>query len=177
MKGNFISKLETEDYYIGSFDAYYDESLELLMQKENIKEEEAKKELQKLPTAYRAAIVRKKYPTYAGFIGIKDYNIENANLVVWGNHNISKTDLYLVQKEYLKYLKNSLNIQSKIILPKRCLKGIPTLSETKEVLEWYNLTDLKLAYQQSIYIGDKFFGIMGLTNVLWNNRRANLNIY
>ena len=87
INNNFISKLETVNYYIGSFDA----------------------------------------------------NIELSKKLIMANSNISKNE---VLEEYSKY---------------------------------YNIPKLQMPF--TIKYNNKAIGIIGLNNLLWSNRRANLNIF
>ena len=73
---NFVAKLETEKYLIGSFDAFMDKSLELTKTNLNKTDEEANEFLKTIPTTTRAAITTKD-GEYVGFIGITNVDAKN----------------------------------------------------------------------------------------------------
>ena len=193
MKKSFIAKFETEKYLIGSFDSYFDESLKLLMEHENITEDDAKELFKKMPTTTRGAIVDKETGEYVGFVGItsQDGPTESANLFVEHNNSIKSDDLKEIYKVYGEYLENSLNIHrinklnawndkrrgSSILIAKKYLAGIPSDSEKEKVKNWGFNAD-KLECSQAIYLDNvKFIGIIGLSAYNRANKRANLNIF
>ena len=106
MKKSFITKLETNNYLIGSFDSYIEESKELLSKNKSISLEEVNELLKKMPTTTRAAIVNKKTGEYVGFIGISsaDGKSESAELFVETNKTIKNDDLKDIYKVFCEYL-------------------------------------------------------------------------
>lgn len=199
MNKNFIPKLETDKYYIGSFDVYHDFIMEL--EKDNITLIEGNIEqiINSMPEEYRAAIVDKA-GDYVGFIGLYDVDLQNqASSIRLSTKDVLKEeDKNSILEEYKKYMVNSLNIKNikeivyrtknkyelekgkeinspNIYIPNELL--IPGVSE--EVLERfqedYDIPSLKMAY--TIKNGDKVIGIIGLSNVIWSNKRANLNLF
>ena len=66
-------------------------------------------------------------------------------------------------------------IKSKLIVPPKNLKeGI----DDKTLFEMSNQYQIpKLQFPFTIVNGNQVIGIIGLTNLIWSNRRANLNIY
>ena len=76
MNENFIVKLQTNNYLIGSFDAFIETSKELIKDNSNITDEEVEVVLKSMPTTYRAAITNKE-GTYIGYIGL--YNVDAKN--------------------------------------------------------------------------------------------------
>ena len=192
MKKSFITKLETNNYLIGSFDSYIEESKELLSKNKSISLEEVNELLKKMPTTTRAAIVNKKTGEYVGFIGISsaDGKSESAELFVETNKTIKNDDLKDIYKVFGEYLESSLNIHkinkindwsnnkvNSIILPKRYLHGEPS-KEQKEIVEKWGFRMPGFTYPQAIYLDDvKFIGIIGLSAYNAANKRANLNIY
>ena len=82
----FIPKLNTDNYMLGSFDVYLDEANELIKKHPT----DLAGILEKMPTSLRASIVRKKDNKYLGFISAVDLDYEN-----------SCASLELVLKDYL----------------------------------------------------------------------------
>ena len=68
MTKEFISKLETKNYLIGSFDAYESKSRLLIKNNSNLSEEEIEIIIKSMPTTYRASIINKD-GEYIGYIG------------------------------------------------------------------------------------------------------------
>lgn len=193
MKKSFITKLETNNYLIGSFDSYIEESKELLSKNKSISLEEVNELLKKMPTTTRGAIVNKETGEYVGFIGISsaDGINQSAELFVETNKTIENKDLKEIYKVFGEYLENSLNIHkinkindwsnnnkvNSIILPKRYLHGEPTKKQ-EEIVERWGFSMPRLTYPQAIYLdGVKFIGIIGLSAYNTSNKRANLNMY
>lgn len=199
MNKNFIPKLETDKYYLGSFDAY--QNLLMEIEKNNIMpiDDATEKIISSMPGEYRAAIVDKK-GNYIGFIGLYDVDSQNQATSIRLDivNDLSKEDKDSILEEYKKYMVNSLNIKNikgivykvknkyelenekritspNIYIPNELL--IPGISE--EVLEKfqeeYDIPSLKMAY--TIQNEDKVIGIIGVSNVIWSNKRANLNLF
>lgn len=199
MNENFVVKLETKGYLIGSFDVYQEMSKSLIQQNSNLSDEETETIFKSMPTTYRAAIIDKS-GNYNGYIGL--YNVDAKNNIssirfeVNDNFNLSDKDEIL--NEFKKYLSESLNIteidefvfnfsglkefekrellpKSNIIIPNKLL--VPGISE--ETLEMfssdYSIPRLQMPF--SIKSSDKTIGIIGLSNLIWSNRRANLNLF
>ena len=70
---NFIPKLYTDNFMIGSFDVYLDRSKELIEKNNSIIPEL----LDDMPTSLRASIVNKADNSYLGFISVVDMDNEN----------------------------------------------------------------------------------------------------
>lgn len=199
MKENFITKLETDNYYIGSFDAYIEEAKELIKSNYNITDEEAEIILKSMPTTYRAAIINKN-GEYIGYIGLYDIDAQNsvASIRFETKEDLEKNSQNEILKEFNKYVVDSLNIQeieetiyksskqtkidkkeivpsSNIILANQLL--IPGVSE--EDLERFgqDYSIPRLQFPFTIKNQDRVVGIIGLSNLLWPNKRANLNIF
>lgn len=175
---NFVAKLETEKYLIGSFDAFMDKSLELTKNNLNKTDEEANEFLKTIPTATRAAITTKD-GEYVGFIGITNVDAKNdaASIVFEVNREVDKEEIL---NEFKKYLSESLNIkhtdgenfsESNIIIPSKSL--VPGVSE--EDLEKFGNPSLK--YPFTIKSNDRTIGVIGLTSLLWANKRASLQLF
>ncbi len=175
---NFVAKLETEKYLIGSFDVFMDKSLELTKTNLNKTDEEANEFLKTIPTATRAAITTKD-GEYVGFIGITNVDAKNdaASIVFEVNREVDKEEIL---NEFKKYLSESLNIkhtdgenfsESNIIIPSKSL--VPGVSE--EDLERFGNPSLK--YPFTIKSSDRTIGIIGLTSLFWANKRASLQLF
>lgn len=199
MEENFIKKLETKNYLIGSFDVYLDKAKTLIMENSNLTDGEADKILGGMPTAYRAAITDKN-GQFIGYIGLFDVDIKNgiSSLRFEVNNNLTQDDKNEIYEEFNNYLYEALNItdidefiykakdatevtkrevtpKANIVLPSRFLvEGI-----SEEVLEKfshdYSIPKLQIPF--TIKSGDRVLGIVGLSNLLWLNKRANLNIF
>ena len=193
MKKSFITKLETNNYLIGSFDSYIEESKELLSKNKSISLEEVNELLKKMPTTTRAAIVNKKTGEYVGFIGISsaDGINQSAELFVETNKTIENDDLKEIYKVFGEYLESSLNIHkinrindwvnkrnsNSIVIPSRFLGGAPTDKQIEIVKNW-GLNVPRLSYACAIFLDKvKFMGIIGLSQYNTANKRANLNVF
>lgn len=200
MNENFISKLETNKYLIGSFDAYLDLSKQLIKNNSKLNDDEANDILKSMPTTYRASIIDKSTNKYIGYIGLYNVSaINNASSIRFEVlDTISEEDKTEILDEFKKYMNNSLNIQnvndllfitnekieenheeiipsSNVIIKNKFL--IPGISD--ETLESftrdYSIPKLQMPF--TIKSKDHVIGIIGLSNLLWPNKRANLNIY
>ncbi len=199
MNENFITKLQTEQYMIGSFDAYLDTSKALIKENSKLSDEEAEEILKSMPTNYRAAIIDKT-GQYIGYIGLFNVDEENriASMRFEVNNNLKQDDKNEILNEFRKYLTESLDIKdieesiyktkyltvieereivpkSNIIVPSKLL--IPGISsETLEKFSKdYSIPKLQMPF--TIKSSDRVIGIVGLSNIIWLNRRANLNIF
>ena len=99
----FIKKLETDNYKIGSFDAFIDKSSELIVNKYKMNEEEVSEYLKLMPTTYRASVLDKD-DNFVGFVGIKNVDFKNeiADIVCEFNDDISLSDKEEILNEYKK---------------------------------------------------------------------------
>ncbi len=182
----FIKKLETENYEIGSFDAFIDESSKLITDKQNITGEEVVEYLKQMPTTYRASIVDKD-GNYVGFIGVKNVDAKNekADIVFMTFDDVNCSDKNEILEVYKNYLYECINIKkydqkpkkekSNIIRSKYITPGIDekTLSIYKEMYP-----DMpKLALPVTLSMNGIVFGVIGLTNLIRTNKRADLKIY
>lgn len=199
MKENFIVKLETEKYLIGSFDAYLELSTKLIKNNQKLNDEEVEAILKSMPTTYRASIINKS-GEYIGYIGL--YNVDaknNSSSVRFEvDVDISNDDKDEILNEFKKYLKDSLNLtnieelvfvngseikiekteivpSSNIIVPSRFL--VPGISDEdmEKFSNDYSIPKLQMPF--SIKSSDRTIGIIGLSNLIWSNKRANLNMF
>ncbi len=199
MNENFIVKLQTKKYLIGSFDTYQDISKSLIQQNSNLSNDETETILKSMPSSYRAAIVDKN-GNYIGYIGLYDIDAKNhtASIRFEVNSSFNLNDKNEILNEFKKYLSESLNIteisefifasvevknierkelspKSNIAIPSKLL--IPGISE--ETLEKfsndYSIPKLQMPF--TIKSSDRIIGIIGLSNLIWANRRATLNLF
>lgn len=213
MNKNFISKFETKNgYKLGSFDAYYDESEDLMAKNNYIAPIAARNKLKGMPTAYRAAIENKN-GEYIGFIGLYDVDAKNktASVRFETNRDLFSEDIREIYDMFESYLSKSLNIQqiNKLLYYSdnskfesnlsRLYSGLGIKDEivpkcnimiTNQFLEQgvseevltkfrndYNNPKLNLQMPFTIVIDNRVVGIIGLSDLIWSNQRANLCIY
>jgi len=199
MNKNFIPKLKTHKYLIGSFDAYIETTKQLIKNNSNITDEQVEAILKGMPTTYRAAITSKD-GQYIGYIGLYNVNAQNSTSSIRFevNRDLEDDDKNEILTEFSKYLVDSLNIteiqemiyttknqsqiakkqiipSTNIIIANELL--IPGISE--EDLERFSqdYTIPKLQFPFTIRSHDKIIGIVGLSNLIWSNRRATLHIF
>ncbi len=199
MNENFIAKLQTDKYLIGSFDTYIELSKALIKNNSNISDAEVDMILKSMPTTYSAAITNKN-GDYIGYIGL--YNVDDKNNIssirFEVNCNLEPEDRNEILNEFKKYLFESLNMteieefiyiapgytkiekkelvpNSNIVVPSKFL--IPGIA--KEDLERFSqdYTIPKLELPFTIKSNGRTIGIVGLSNLIWLNKRANLNIF
>ena len=198
MEKNFIPKLETEKYLIGSFDAYLDATKQLIKNNQNMIDD-SNMIILLMPTNYRAAIVDKN-GEYVGYIGL--YNVDAKNGIgsirFETNRELNETDKEAILNEFTKYANDSLNITSiqetvyttdkgaeiertaiapaaNIVLTNDIL--VPGISDEDlaKFSEEYSVP--KLQFPFTIKANDRTIGIIGLSSLIWSNKRANLNIF
>ena len=200
MKTNFIKKLETEKgYQIGSFDVYLDEIKELIKNNSGLSEEEVENKLKSMPTTYRASILDKD-GNFIGYIGLYNVDAKNdtSSIRFETNTVLSKEHSDEVLNVYKEYINNSINIHNieeeiyltpdEINIAKQEIESIPNIvvannllvpGITDEVLEkfsnQYRVPKLQIPF--TIISGGRALGIIGLSNLIWSNKRANLNIF
>lgn len=199
MNENFIAKLTTDNYLIGSFDAFLDATKSLIKNNSNLDDVVVEKILKDMPFAYRAAITTKD-GKYIGYIGLYNVNFENnsASIRFETEVDLDDKDKKEIEDEFIKFLSQSLNITDieeynfvtknkmqmerkkiipscNIIMANKLL--IPGVSE--EDLEFFSKDYFipKLQYPFTIKNNDRVIGIIGLSSINWPNKRANLNIF
>ena len=199
MNENFIPKLETNNYMIGSFDAYIDITKQLIKENSNTTDEEAEMILKGMPTTYRAAIINKN-GEYIGYIGLYNVDAKNSTSSIRfeANKNLDENDRNEILSEFTNYLSGSLNITEIQEMTYKTKNGIEI--EKKEIIPSSNIIitnellipgiseeDLerfsqdysipRLQFPFTIKNNDRVIGIIGLSNLIWSNKRANLNIF
>ena len=199
MNNSFITKLETNNYLIGSFDTYIEKTKQLIMNNSNITKEEAETILKEMPTTYRASIVSKD-GDYLGYIGLYNVDAKNnlSSLRFEVNKDIEEKEKEEILNEFTKYLSDSLSIteiqemiyiaksqreiEKKEIVPKSNIIMASSLlipgvkeEDLEKFSQDYYIPRLQFPY--TIKSKDRVIGIIGLTNIIWSNKRANLNIF
>ena len=197
MNENFIAKLQTNNYLIGSFDAFIETSKELIKDNSNITDEEVEAVLKSMPTTYRAAITNKE-GTYIGYIGLYNVDAKNKTTSIRFEVNQELEDKDEILNEYKKYLSDSLNIteveeliyktkektevekkeivpSSNIIITNKFLEPGVKEEDLEKFSEYYSIPKLQLPF--TIKVQDRTIGIIGLSSLIWSNKRANLNIF
>lgn len=196
---NFIKKLETSNYMLGSFDVYINDIKKIIKQKGKKTDEEIDEFLKKFPTSFRAAIVEKNTNELIGFIGAYNFNNKEQKASVYSEVNkaLDEDRRNEIFDEYNKFLDESLNIKtleektfitpekfiketrkfisSNIIVPKNYLKKGIEDKVLEEYKEQYNIPNLQMP--ATINVDGRVLGIIGLSNLIWSNKRANLNLY
>ena len=199
MNNSFITKLETNNYLIGSFDTYIEKTKQLIMNNSNITKEEAETILKEMPTTYRASIISKD-GDYLGYIGLYNVDAKNnlSSLRFEVNKDIEEKEKEEILNEFTKYLSDSLSIteiqemiyiaksqreiEKKEIVPKSNIIMASSLlipgvkeEDLEKFSQDYYIPRLQFPY--TIKSKDRVIGIIGLTNIIWSNKRANLNIF
>ena len=152
-----------------------------------------------MPTAYRAAITDKN-GNYIGYIGLYNVDAKNntSSIRFEVNSELSEKDKNEILNEFRKYLSDSLNIteideliyttkkqiklENKQLVPspniiisnKYLIPGIST-EDLEKYSQDYIIPKLQMPF--TIKSNDRTIGIIGLSNLIWSNRRANLNIF
>lgn len=199
MKTMFIEKLKTKSFFIGSFDCFEEQTKTLIIKNSNLTEDKVKDILYSMPNLYRASITDKNY-NYLGYIGIYDYDpiFKKASIRFETINSFSVDEKHEIINEYRKWLEESINIynitqinyiskdedyivkdDTKFNLELKCnneylKEGIDSLIR-KNIEKEHKIPNLKFPF--TITYDDLSIGIVGLTNLLWANERANINIY
>ncbi len=199
MKENFIVKLQTEHFYIGSFDAYLEEAKELTKHNSDLTDEEVESTLKTMPTTYRAAIVDKE-GKYVGYVGVYNVDAKNdsASIKLEANRELSKEEQEEILNEFKKYLADSISLTkidstiythengfeleekkkeqaSNVIIPCKLLEPGVSEEDLARFSQDYSIPKLQIPY--SIKSNGRTVGIIGLSSLIWSNKRANLNIF
>ena len=197
----FIKKLETNNYEIGSFDVYLEKSKELIEQNINKIKKNIDDDLLKImPTTYRASIIDKQPKEYIGFIS--GYKLDNQNktasLICVLNKNFDQNQINEIINEYKKFMYDDLaistyeditivsrndyiNEHNDITIPSIVFKGQYLSNNVdSQILEEYKNMGYNiptLSFIKEIVDSGKSIGIIGLSNLIWSNNRANLNVF
>lgn len=193
--GEFIPKLYTDNFMIGSFDVYLDKSKGLIEKNKNLEGL-----LNKMPTSLRASIVSKEDNSYLGFISVLNMNNENSytSLVLVLEKTLEEAKTNEIVDKYKEFLLNDLGIADikdyllvngdvtteenhdvisvDILLSDDDLRdGIDEKEKAKLIEEGYNIPNLQIPC--TIMDDNECVGLIGLTNLIWSNRRANLQVF
>ena len=199
MKIDFVEKLTAGNYKIGSFDSFIDNTYELIAHNNNLTLKQTKKLIDSFPSFFRASIIDKE-GNYLGYIALYDCDssINTTSLRVELNKNIPLADRIIIIESYKSWIRSSLNfkkIENEIFITPNYREEKSSFIGTKPNIImrnnmlvpgieyktydyydfYYSLPDLKLPF--TIKSKDKVLGIIGLCNVNYHNRRANLCIY
>ena len=206
----FVKKLESDNYEIGSFNTFLKKIRESLSYNldniENINSNihAGKIMWQFLKSHFRGSVIDKKTREYVGFISV--YNIDNqhknASLIFISdsNINLTKEQINEIVEKYKDFIYNDLGISiykditiisNNTFFNEHNNINIPTidfhseylkdLTNSKVIEEYknmgYNIPKLYLPFIKEIFAGERRIGIIGLSNLLWSNNRANLNVF
>ncbi len=199
MRENFIVKLQTNNYMIGSFDAYLDMSKALIKSNSVLSNEQADNILKAMPTAYRAAITDSD-GCYIGYIGLFDVKARQSitSIRFEVNTDLKPENMNEILVEFKKYLSEALNLtqveeliyktstcekvkknkispEKKIIFKSNFL--VPEVSDElfERLSREYYIPELQMQF--TIKSKDKDFGIIGLSNLNESNKRADLCLF
>ena len=194
-KDNFLVKLESSNFLIGSFDAYRDETMELIKTDSNLLDSDAEEIIDSMTNGFRAAITSKDRE-YIGYIGLYDINFEemSASIRFEVNRELSLDKKKEILDKFKKFLRLSANINvideityiaSDKKLTERMQKPSDiTIKRTIKPASPYLIEccDSKtLSYPFMISSNSpntqKFLGVIGLSKVDYINRCATLHIY
>lgn len=195
----FIYKLESDNFYIGSFDVYLSQIKDIIKSNHKCDDDAVEQILSSMPPSFRGAIVSKKDMSLVGFIGM--HSVDNANdaasIRFESNTVLSEEAKKEIHDEFYKYLEDSHNIHNiceyqyfdpmNIFEHKNQIvkKDIPIRSnylilgvDRKKLEEFSSYYDVpRLFMEASICDKGKVVGIVGLSNLIWSNKRANLNLF
>ncbi len=202
INADFIPKLQTENYFIGSFDSYLDTTRELIKNNSELTDEEVDKIIKSMEINYRAAIVDKN-GNYVGYIGLYDVDVTlgDASIRFEVGKDIGQENMKEVLEEFEKFMNDSLRIKqvnefiyqtnnrremssqeivsspSNIIVPNNLLVPGVSESDLAKYRDEYQYSIPKLQMPFTIKSNGRTIGIIGLSNLIWSNKRANLNIF
>lgn len=198
MRDNFICKLETLNFKIGSFDVYLDMSKELIKKNGGYSDEEVEELLKEFPTSYRASIIDKD-GNYVGYITIYNGDVISStySLRMETNRNLSLEERNEISDEYKKWCTESLNFQNledevyisdevitkqnervvkpSIVVPKKYLKPGISQDVLNRMKEFYTVPNLQFPF--TIVDDGMVMGIIGVTNLIPSTRRAQLQLF
>ena len=202
----FIKKLESKNFQIGSFDVYLEKSKGLInsnleyfkrIRKSFLSEDDV---LKNLPTIYRASIVDKESNEYVGFISAYDVDNQNkkASLIFVSDNNLSNEQINEIIDEYKKFIYDDLAISTyediSIISDKDYINEHNDIKTSvisfqsnylkdnidSKIIDKYKDMGYvvpNLSFIKEIVDGNRSIGIIGLSNLIWSNNRANLNVF
>lgn len=200
MEKFFIPKFKTNKFFIGSFDVYYDSTLELIKSNSKISTKKAVDVINSLNEYYRASITDCN-KNYIGFIGLYNIDMQEhmASIRLEINYPlINEDDKNEILSEYRSWMWDSLRLTveeeiifkdpsySEVKKSNHIFNGrqarsnsllIPGISQ--EVLdkfsEYHSIPNMIFPF--SIRYRDRIIGIIGLNNVIWSNECADLNLF
>ena len=202
----FFKKLETDNYEIGSFDAFLKNINELIsnnldnIQKINTNTVRGETLYKILKSPFRASVIDKTTREFIGFIST--YNIDNqhkvASLIFISSTDLEKDQINEILDEYKDFITNDLGISTyqdftiinnehynnqhaDINIPYINFQANYLKDNTDEnIIDEYKAMGYNvpnLSFIKEIVDGNRKIGIIGLSNIIWSNNRANLNVF
>ena len=194
---NFITKFNTKNFKIGSFDVNIEKSKELIKQNNNLEEEQIKDILNSMPTTHRASIIDNN-DNFIGYIGIYDIDGKNDSCKIRfeTNRNLTYEERKEILEAYKEYLENlnlinykEINytsnetkiketnpVEDKIVnINSNYLFSGISEETLKYFSEQYNIPNLNFPF--TIKDREKLIGIIGITNLIWSNKRATIQLF
>lgn len=188
MDNNFIEKLSTFDYEIGSLNVFYGDIVNLISRKQNVTFIKAKSILNDLKLNSRAAIVEKDTNKLVGYIGIKNIDIYKSKIQIEKDFffDIDEEKKEEIEKVYCHWVKQnygnkefadsiSLDINIGKITHSNLFPGI-SIGNSITIKKWNGHLS-NLFYPCSIISDNKeFIGAIGLSDYSANSRKGTLNV-
>ena len=196
---DFVEKFNTGKYKIGSFDSFYYDSINLIISNNRLSGKQAKKLIDSFPDNFRASIVDND-GNYIGFIALYDCDpsMDSTSIRFEVNKNISNADKSSIIDTYKSWIRSALNFtniekelfvapdyreekqshiepRANIIMNNSLLEPGIESRIYDHYNDYYKLPYLRLPF--TIKSQDRVLGIVGLCNVNYHNKRANLCIY
>ncbi len=201
----FIPKIKLNNYSLGSFDTFIENSRDLIKEHLNIKEFISKDDVTEflaiLPSAYRASIVKNMDNEYIGYISVYNMDLKNnmSSIILQTKIKLSKDEINDIVSSYKEFLYNDLyifnikdiyifngneeivehnkfNVENKKTILIYFEDGIEE-EDLKLFKEKFRYNIPKLSFQFTIKYNLEPIAIIGLSNVDWVNRRAELNLF
>lgn len=201
MDKDFITKLQTDNFFIGSFAPYIEKTKSLIKNNssKNISNEKVDELVAMMPLDFRGAILDKS-GKYIGYIGLynDDFKNNSASIRFETNTVLTPIEKNEILTEYKKFLHESLNVtkikelvyiadktyqetqesvisNSNIIITNKLLIPGVLPEDLEKFKSDYSIPNL--AFPCTIKRNNHTMGIIGLSGLLWSNRRATLNIF
>ena len=111
MLNNFIEKLKTNNFSIGSYDSFINETNEIIKKNSSLTDKEVEEILDKIHINNKASVVDKD-GNYIGFIGLYniDSKVQTFSLRLELKEDLSRDNKDEIIDEFKKWAKESLNL-------------------------------------------------------------------